>query len=77
MTTKQRFRGKYRLEVREHDHNPMHVHLEGGEIRVTISLETLDVTEGTAPKSLLKEVLDWVTAHHDELVEEWNKWPKQ
>ncbi len=32
MTTKQRFRNKYRLQLREKDHEPMHVHLVGGEV---------------------------------------------
>ena len=27
MTTKHRFRNKYRLEIRERDHNPAHAHL--------------------------------------------------
>ena len=31
MTTLQRFRNKYRLQLREKDHEPMHIHLVGGE----------------------------------------------
>ncbi len=27
MTSKKRFRNKYRLQLREKDHEPMHVHL--------------------------------------------------
>jgi len=41
MTTKHRFRQKYRLEIREDDHLPPHAHLAGAEIDVVISLETL------------------------------------
>ena len=42
VTTKQRFRNnKYRLEVRERDHLPMHVHLVGGGFDVLIDLATL------------------------------------
>ena len=41
MTTKQRFRNKYRLEIREDDHPPMHAHLVGGGVDVLIDLETL------------------------------------
>jgi hypothetical protein len=53
MTTKHRFHNKYRLEVREDDHPPMHVHLAGAGVDVMISLETLQVTQGQAPKALL------------------------
>ena len=75
MTTKQRFRNnKYRLEVREDDHPPMHVHLAGGGIDVVISLQTLEVTQGHAPKGLMVEVLAWVGEHQQELIEEWKKW---
>jgi hypothetical protein len=46
MTTKQRFRNnKYRLEVRERDHGPAHVHLTGGGFDVIIDLLSL-VTDG-------------------------------
>ncbi|MDR0780262.1 MAG: DUF4160 domain-containing protein [Pseudomonadales bacterium] len=73
MTTRHRFRNKYRLEVREDDHPPMHVHLAGADVDVVISLETLAVT-GDAPKTLLSEVLEWVALHQSELIEEWKKW---
>ena len=74
MTTKQRFRNKYRVEVREDDHNPMHAHLVGADVDVMISLETLAVMQGEAPKALLKEVLEWMSTHQQELIEEWKKW---
>ena len=74
MTTKHRFRNKYRLEVREDDHPPMHVHLAGGGIDVVISLLTLEATQGHAPKSLMAEALAWVSEHQQELIEEWKKW---
>jgi Domain of unknown function (DUF4160) len=73
MTTKQRFRNKYRLEVRERDHMPPHVHLFGGGYDVIIELSTLKVT-GEWPRGLREEVMTYVTEHRDELLEEWNKW---
>jgi hypothetical protein len=46
MTTRQRFRNnQYRLEVRERDHGPAHVHLTGGGFDVIIDLLSL-VTDG-------------------------------
>ena len=74
MTTKQRFRNnKYRLEVRERDHGPAHVHLTGGGFDVIIDLTTL-VAHGQWPRGLREEVRAWVSAHRNELMEEWRKW---
>jgi hypothetical protein len=70
MTTKQRFRNnKYRLEVRERDHGPAHVHLTGGGFDVIIDLLGL-ATAGEWPRGLREEVLAWVSAHRKELMEE-------
>ncbi|WP_295392975.1 DUF4160 domain-containing protein [uncultured Thiodictyon sp.] len=73
MTSKHRFRGKYRLELRERDHAPAHVHLVGGSVDVIIDLATLD-SDGVWPRGLQADVLAWVTAHRDELMEEWHRW---
>lgn len=74
MTTRQRFRGgRYRLELRERDHGPAHVHLVGGDVDVLIELATL-ATRGRWPAGLKQEVMDWVQANRDELWEIWRKW---
>ena len=74
MTTKQRFRNnKYRLEVRERDHLPMHAHLAGGGYDVLIDLATLR-SSGPWPRGLRAEVMAWVGDNRDELVKEWKKW---
>ena len=75
MMTRQRFRnGKYRLEIRERDHQPDHVHLTGCGLDVVIDLQSLTVTEGVWPVSLKREVMTWIAEHRDELMEEWKKW---
>lgn len=74
MTTQHRFRNKYRLQIREKDHLPMHCHLVGGNVDVAIDLETLTVQEGRWPADLAREVLEWVSEHQQELIEEWRKW---
>ena len=76
MTTKQRFRNKYRLQLREKDHEPMHVHLVGGNINATFDLVSLDVVAGTVPRELLREVKSWLIAHQAELIEEWKQWQR-
>jgi len=73
MTTKRRFRNKYRLEIRERDHNPPHTHLVGGEFNVVIYLETLQ-SEGEWPKGLRDEVLLWIQQNLKNLMEEWERW---
>lgn len=74
MSTEYRFREKYRIELRERDHLPPHVHLTGGGIDVAISLETIEVTGGRAPAAVLKEAMAWITANQAELLREWKKW---
>jgi len=69
MTTKQRFRNKYRLEIREDDHPPMHAHLVGGSIDVLIDLQTLSCI-GAFPRGLRDEVMAWVKANRVELIDE-------
>ncbi len=73
MTTKQRFRNKYRLEVRERDHNPAHVHLVGGNVDMVIDLITFEAS-GDCPRDLREEVVEYVKAHREELLKEWDKW---
>jgi hypothetical protein len=49
MSTKYRFRDTYRIQLREKDHPPPHVHLTGGGLDVMLSLETVEVMMGKAP----------------------------
>lgn len=72
MTTKQRFR-KYRIELRERDHAPAHVHLTGAGVDVLIHIDTLESID-TWPAGVRTEVLAWVAANRDELLKEWKKW---
>ena len=74
MTTKQRFRNKYRLQLREKDHEPMHIHLVGGKVNAKIDLATLQVVAGNIPANLKKEVIAWLTENQATLIEEWKKW---
>ena len=75
MTTKHRFRnGQYRIELREKDHLPPHVHLTGGGLDVMIDIATATVMVGVCPASLRREVLAWIKANNDELMKDWKKW---
>jgi hypothetical protein len=74
MTTKQRFRNRYRLQLREKDHEPMHVHLVGGEVNAKFDLVTLELVAGTLSADLKTEVLVWLKANQQSLMKEWKKW---
>lgn len=77
MTTKQRFRNKYRLELRENDHEPMHVHFVGGDINAKIDLSNSKIVAGTIPANLKKEVLTWLQENQANMIEEWKKCQQQ
>lgn len=74
MTTKKRFRNKYRLQLREKDHEPMHVHLVGGNVNAKFDLESLSLIAGDIPKDLMREVIAWLEYNQIDLIEEWKKW---
>lgn len=74
MSTKYRFRDKYRIGLRERDHLPPHVHLTGGGVDVVISLESVTVTQGRAPAKVVQDALAWVAANQADLLKEWMKW---
>ncbi|PTT66594.1 DUF4160 domain-containing protein, partial [Pseudomonas sp. HMWF007] len=57
MTTQYRFRDKYRIQLREKDHPPPHVHLIGGGVEVMLSVETVEVTTGKAPPLIIEDAL--------------------
>ena len=76
MTSKKRFRNKYRLQMREKDHEPMHVHLVGGDVDVKIDLTSLRIVAGRMPTDLKREVMAWLRAHQAELIEEWKSWQR-
>lgn len=76
MTTKERFRNKFRLQLREKDHEPMHVHLVGGEVNAKINLSSLEVVSGSVPRDLWIEVRSWLVEHQDALIKEWKSWQR-
>lgn len=73
MTTKQRIRNKYRIELRERDHLPAHVHLAGAGVDVMIFLDSLE-SVGAWPADVKNEVLAWIEANREDLLKEWKKW---
>jgi len=74
MSTLVRFHTKYRLELREKDHLPPHVHLTGAGVDVMIGLSPVVVLAGKAPRKVQDEALQWVTDNQNALLKEWEKW---
>mgnify|MGYP002854678575 CR=1 FL=1 len=50
------------------DHDPPHIHVHYAGTRTSITIED-HVVKGSLPKRLQKIVMQWMDAHHDELVE--------
>ncbi|MBK5274189.1 MAG: DUF4160 domain-containing protein [Desulfuromonadales bacterium] len=69
-TTKYRF-SNFRITLREKDHNPPHVHLMGPDFEAVISLETLDIMDGSAPAKVLRHALKWIADNREELILQW------
>lgn len=69
LAAKHRIRRAYRIELRERDHLPPHVHVTGKGANARISLETLAVS-GDAPRDVLGEAVEWVRLHREELMKE-------
>ena len=70
MTTLKRIR-KYRIELRENDHAPAHIHVVGVDVNVSINLHTL-IVSGALPKALKAEVMEYVINHQTELLALWD-----
>lgn len=60
-------------KINEKDHNPPHVHVEGGGAEVRINLKTLEVMDEETgfSASTLGKILEKVRANQQLLIEEW------
>ncbi|TDB53396.1 DUF4160 domain-containing protein [Photorhabdus luminescens] len=53
------------------DHNPLHFHAYYGEHEAIISIETLEVMEGSLPKRAKAMVIEWAVEHRQDLLNDW------
>jgi len=70
------------IQMYWNDHAPPHFHALYGEFEALVSIQTLDVMEGTLPRRALSLVLEWAQEHRAELFEDWelcehNQQPKK
>lgn len=63
----------YGLEIsfRFNDHEPPHVHVWHEGDTSMVSIETGEVMQGNLKGAGKNMIKDWVTMHHDELMEIW------
>ena len=76
MPTISMFRG-IKVCIYWNDHLPPHFHAFYGSDEVLVSIEALDVLEGTMPAKQLKMLLGWAAFHQEELRENWELAKKQ
>ncbi len=70
------------IQMYWNDHAPPHFHALYGEFEALVSIQTLEVMEGTLPRRALSLVLEWAQEHRAELFEDWelcehNQQPKK
>ena len=58
------------------DHNPPHFHAYYGEHEALISIETMEILEGTLPRRAKSMIIEWAVEHRQGLLEDWT-WAEQ
>jgi len=53
------------------DHEPPHFHARYGEHEVIVSIEELEILEGTLPPRARRLVIEWAFLHRDALRRDW------
>ena len=66
---RQETRGVKYFMFRRNEHPQPHIHCVYAEKEVSIDLEKVEVIVGSLPPKQMKEVLKWVEAHRDQLLE--------
>jgi uncharacterized protein DUF4160 len=53
------------------EHAPPHFHVEYGEYKASVNIQTLEVFDGKLTRRAQELVLDWAELHQKELLEDW------
>ena len=64
------FRG-IKIYINYHEHMPPHFHAEYGEYQCSITIEEIELLNGSIPNKQLKMLMGWAALHQEELKEEW------
>ena len=65
------FRGS-KIFINWRDHLPPHFHATYSGQEVLVSINDLEVLEGSMPNKQLKMLLGWAALRQDQLIENWN-----
>ena len=65
--------GKLKYKVNRQDHNPPHVHVEGGGATLRVNLLTLEVMDDSTDfsKAMVRRIVIYIAEHKEELLEKW------
>mgnify|MGYP003200345972 FL=1 len=64
------FRG-IKIYMNWREHQPPHFHAKYGSDEVAISINDIEVLEGSLPNKQLKILLGWTALHQEELLDNW------
>lgn len=64
------FRG-IKIYINWREHQPPHFHAKYGSDEVAVSINDIEVLEGSLPNKQLKMLLGWTALHQEELLENW------
>lgn len=64
------FRG-IKIYINYLEHNPAHFHAEYGEHHCCITIDDIELMNGTMPNRQLKMIFGWAALHQEELKDEW------
>lgn len=64
------FRG-IKIYMNWREHQPPYFHAKYGSDEVAISINDIEVLEGSLPNKQLKMLLGWTALHQEELLENW------
>ena len=59
------------IAMYHNEHNPPHFHVRYGEYKAEIDIRTLAVLAGKLPPRALGLVMEWASAHQDDLMDDW------
>jgi hypothetical protein len=59
------------ISLNYNDHPPPHFHVRYAEQKATLAIESLTVLEGRLSPRVLGLVVEWASAHRQELMEDW------
>lgn len=61
------------IQVYWDDHPPSHFHVEYGEYRAQIAIDSLRIINGYIPNAQLRKVIAWAKPRRNQLLEAWIK----